>query len=102
VVVTSPSCSGSRVLHEVAAGAELAVVADRGGGGGDLAESAVVSGTRWSPRSPRWPSATSPRSTTRGWHEAAGAELEVVVDRGGGRPGSRKLVKGSRKARESS
>ena len=34
------------VLHEVAAGAELEVVADRGGGG-DLAERlAVVSGSR--------------------------------------------------------
>jgi hypothetical protein len=64
-------------MHEVAAGAGL--VADRGGGGGDLAE-------------------RSPRSTTRGGqcparggerlevvHEvAAGAELAVVADRGGG------------------
>jgi hypothetical protein len=38
---------GPRRRHEVAAGAQLAVISDRGGGGGgDLAESAVVSGSR--------------------------------------------------------
>jgi hypothetical protein len=76
IVARSPGSPG------VAAGAEFELVADRGGGGGDLAElRAVAAGRRPGARH-----AAVLGSGCSARRAAAGAELEVVADRGGGPP----------------